>query len=121
MDMNRGELDSANQMPPSDTAINFCLTVVIDTTGSMGSAIASVKETIENLLRELESIQLQIGGTGSIVGQIIQYKDYAERSETDNNCSFTSDFSQLRRRLEDYCACGGCDDGLCGGWCEDVL
>ena len=120
MDMNRGELDSANQMPPSDTAINFCLSIVMDTTGSMYSAINSVKETIENLLRELESIQLQIGGTGSILGQIIQYKDYSERSRTDNNCSFTSDFSQLRRQLENYCACGGGDGSLCGAACEDM-
>ena len=118
--MNRGELDSANQMPPSDTAINFCLSIVMDTTGSMCSAINSVKESIENLLRELESIQLQSGGTGSIVGQVIQYKDYSERSETDNNCSITSDFSQLRRRLEDYCADGGGDGSLCGSFCEDM-
>ena len=121
MNMNRGELDSANQMPPSDTAINFCLTVVMDTTGSMSSAIYSVKESIENLLRELESIQLQGGSTGSIVGQIIQYKDYYERSETDNNCSITSDFSQLRRRLERFSAGGGGDGDVCScGWCEDM-
>ena len=102
-------------------AVDFCLTVVMDTTGSMSGAINSVKVTIEGLLRKLESIKARAGGRGgAIVGQMIQYKDYSERSRTDNNCSITSDFSELRSRLEAFDACGGGDDGLCGGMCEDM-
>ena len=63
MDMNRGELDSANHMPPSDTAINFCLSIVMDTTGSMNSAINSVKESIENLLKA----ELLLSGNSSLL------------------------------------------------------
>ena len=97
------------------TTVNFCLTVVMDTTGSMRKAINSVKVTIEGLLGKLESIKAKAGGRGgAIVGQIIQYKDY--KNTIDNNCSITSDFSALRRRLEGFSATGG--SNCCGS--EDI-
>ena len=121
MDMNSGEFDSVTQKEPSDVAINFFLSIVIDTTGLMYSAIDSVKQSIEGLLKKLESIKSTAGGRGgAIVGQIIQYKDYQERDMTDNNCSITSNFLDLRRRLERFYACGGGGGDVCGGWCEDM-
>ena len=115
--MNSGEFDSVTQKEPSDVAINFFLSIVIDTTGSMYSAIDSVKQSIEGLLKKLESIKSKAGGRGgAIVGQIIQYKDYSNRTYTDNDCSIISNFSELRRRSE-RCDANG---GACGGWCEDM-
>ena len=105
----------------SKRAIDFCLTVVMDTTGSMCEAIESVKQTIEGLLKKLEAMKKEHGGRGgAIVGQVIQYKDYSERSDTDNNCRITSNFGELRRRLEEFDANGG-GSGL-GTWClcEDI-
>ena len=95
-------------------AIDFCLSVVFDTTGSMGSAICSVKETISSLLRKLEAIKKQHGSRGgAIVGQIMEYKDYGDR--INNNCSITSDFGELKRRVDGFSACAGSG---CG--CEDM-
>ncbi|KAM7454618.1 hypothetical protein BLSTO_04623 [Blastocystis sp. subtype 1] len=96
-------------------AVDFCVSVVIDTTGSMSGAINSVKETIEGLLRKLEDIKAKAGGRGgAIVGQIIQYKDYDD--SFDNSCRITSDFSELRGVLEGFRATGG--SGCCGS--EDI-
>ena len=118
-DMGMGKLEPIPFDPREQPkrAIDFCLSMLMDTTGSMGSAINAVKVTIEGLLKKLESIKSKAGGRGgAIVGQIIQYKDYSNRTYTDNDCSIISNFSELRRRSE-RCDANG---GACGGWCEDM-
>lgn len=99
----------------------FCVTVIMDTTGSMSSSIDSAKAQIKAIFNELDKIRREHNiQDGGVVGQVIQYKDYSERSWTDNNCSITSDFSQLERRLQSFRASGGDDGGVCGTWCEDM-
>lgn len=58
--------------------VNFCLTVVMDCTGSMGPYIEETKKTIMSLFRELYSIQQQAGLDESsvICAQFIGYGDY---------------------------------------------
>ena len=101
--------------------IKFCLTVIMDTTGSMSSSIESAKNNIKRIFDNLEKIQRDNNiPDGEIVGQVIQYKDYSERNETDNRCSITSDIDDIKRRLDGFDADGGGDCGLCNGWCEDM-
>ena len=94
----------------------FCLTVALDTTGSMRSAIESAKSKIQQIFDNLKKIQRENNvKEGGIVGQIVQYKDYHDRCNADNNCSITSDINELERRLHSFDADGGSD---CG--CEDM-
>ena len=94
----------------------FCLTVIMDTTGSMFSAIESAKNNIKRIFDNLKKIQRENNiQDGGIVGQVIQYKDYSERYRTDNNCSITSDIDELKRRLDGFRVVGG---SFCG--CEDM-
>ena len=103
--------------------IKFCLTIILDTTGSMSFSIESAKNNIMHIFDNLKSIQRDNNiPDGEIVGQIIQYKDYSERNRADNNCSITSDIDELRKRLKEFHAFGGGDGGIsgCNGWCEDM-
>lgn len=100
---------------------DFALTIIIDNTGSMSSAIEEAKETVCKLLKELENVKKQKNVNGRIVGQVIQYMDYSDSSRYDNNTSFSENFNIMRQRLTKFNANGGGGSGgLCGGMCEDI-
>ena len=100
--------------------IDFCVTIIMDTTGSMHSYIEATKNNIMNVLETLQEEERRLVKSGKIkgshiVGQVVEYKDFGD---TINSSEFiTEDFNQLRRKLFAFTATGGCG---CNSYCEDM-
>ena len=95
--------------------VRFCLSIVMDTTGSMGSYINATRDNIVRILNELEQIEranhLPKGG---IVAQVVQYKDFNDVITGDTAEYITHNFSDLKNKLSKFNASGG------GDTCEDI-
>lgn len=117
--------DRTDSSIPRDDGVQkqvpLCVSVIIDTTGSMNSSIHSAQAQIKSIFDKLDSIRQDHNmEDGSVVGQVIEYKDYNDRNMINNRCSITSDFSELERRLKSFRACGGSADPWCCNYCEDM-
>ena len=102
--------------------VRFCLSIVMDTTGSMESYINATRDNIVRILNELEQIEranhLPKGG---IVAQVVQYKDYADEMTGETAEYITHDFGKLKDKLASFCPDGGDDGCDCDyGLCEDI-
>ena len=95
--------------------VNFCLSIVIDTTGSMDPYINATRDNIVTILNNLKKIEREYHILeGGIVGQVVQYKDFNDVLTGDRNVCITSDFNRLKSQLASFVACGG------GDACEDI-
>ena len=95
--------------------VNFCLSIVMDTTGSMDPYINATRDNIVQILNQLKRIErdyrLPVGG---IVGQVVQYKDFEDTLHGEKVERITSDFEWLKYKLASFRASGG------GDTCEDI-
>ena len=97
--------------------IKFCITIIMDTTGSMKDYIEATKNNITNVLTmlqdEVKRLKLsRIIQEGYIVGQVVEYKDF---NDTISSTEFiTEDFTRLKAKLATFDADGG------GDYCEDI-
>ena len=99
----------------------FCLSIVIDTTGSMGGFIKATRDNIEGILDSLKQVESDLHlEKGGIVGQVVQYKDYADKMTGETEEYITNDFSRLKNKLASFEAKGGADGAGCGKNCEDI-
>ena len=99
----------------------FCLSIVIDTTGSMGPYISATRDNIENLIDSLNQLEKECGlPEGGIVCQVVQYKDYADKMVGEVEEYITGDVSRLKNKLNSFKANGGADGAGCGSNCEDI-
>ena len=101
--------------------VNFCMSIVIDTTGSMSSYIDATKENIVAILNQLKKIERDYHlPKGGIVGQVVQYKDYADTMTGERSEYITDNFTKLKDKLATFEADGGDSgaDRFC--WCEDI-
>ena len=99
--------------------VRFCLSIVMDTTGSMGSYINATRDNIVKILDKLKEIERSHHlPEGGIVGQVVQYKNFNGRcyeqlyGETANY--ITNDFNRLKNKLASFRTSGG------GDGCGDV-
>ena len=102
--------------------VRFCLSIVMDTTGSMGSYINATRENIIQILNQLQQIERDYHlPKGGIVGQVVQYKDFKDTLTGETAEYITHDFGKLRKKLASFCPDGGTSGMPCGfGWCEDI-
>ena len=94
--------------------VNFCLSIVMDTTGSMSPYINATRDNIVTILNNLKKIERDNRFLeGGIVGQVVQYKNYSghkyDNMFGDNEEYITHDFERLKNKLASFVACGGCD------------
>ena len=99
--------------------VRFCLSIVMDTTGSMSSYINATRENIVQILNELQQIESDHHlPKGGIVGQVVQYKNFnGSSNETLHGETaeyITHDFGKLRNKLASFRTSGG------GDGCGDV-
>ena len=57
---------------------------------------------------------------GGIVGQVVQFKDYADIMVGEQEEYITSDIARLKNKLASFKATGGADGAGCGSNCEDI-
>ena len=102
--------------------VDFCLSIVMDTTGSMKRCIDDARDNIIKILDDLKQVEKEFDlPEGGIVGQVVQYKDYADVMYGDTAEFITSDFNLLKNKLASFRASGGKDGIGCSfGWCEDI-
>ena len=99
----------------------FCLSIVMDTTGSMGGFIKATRDNIEGILNSLKQVESSLHlEKGGIVGQVVQYKDYADKMTGETDEYITNNFSRLKKKLATFEAKGGADGAGCGKNCEDI-
>ena len=95
--------------------VDFCLSIVMDTTGSMSSYIKATKERINEILEKLKQIEKYYElDEGGIVGQVVQYKDFKDELTGELEEYITNDFDRLKNKLASFNAKGG------GDTCEDI-
>ena len=95
--------------------VNFCMSIVMDTTGSMSSYINATRDNIVQILNKLKQIEKDYHlPEGGIVGQVVQYKDFGDSLLGDTEEFITNDFKRLERKLATFEASGG------GDTCEDI-
>lgn len=95
--------------------VKFCLSIVMDTTGSMDSYIDATKENIVQILEKLSDIEKENNlNEGGIVGQVVQYKDFPDILSGETEEYITNDFERLKVKLATFKASGG------GDTCEDI-
>ena len=95
--------------------VNFCLSIVMDTTGSMEEYINTTKDIIKEILENIKQIEKYFAlKEGGIVGQVVQYKDFKDELTGELDEYITSDFNRLKNKLATFEADGG------GDTCEDI-
>ena len=95
--------------------VNFCLSIVMDTTGSMGPYINATRDNIVQILNQLKRIERDYRlSEGGIVGQVVQYKNFHDRLHGENTECISSDFEWLKYKLASFRASGG------GDGCGDI-
>lgn len=95
--------------------VNFCLSVVMDTTGSMSSYINATRDNIVQILNKLKQIEKEHHlPEGGIVGQVVQYKNFHDTFCGDTAEYITNDFNRLKSKLASFRTSGG------GDGCGDV-
>ena len=100
----------------------FCLSIVMDTTGSMRFYINATRDNIEGILNSLKQVESSLHlEKGGIVGQVVQYKDYADKMTGETDEYITNNFSRLKKKLATFEAKGG-HSGQCCDFklCEDI-
>ena len=101
--------------------VNFCMSIVMDTTGSMSGYINKTRDNILVILQKLKQIerdyQLPEGG---IVGQVVQYKDYIDSMIGETDEYITSGFERLKKKLASFKARGGSSGAPTFCWCENI-
>ena len=100
--------------------IDFCVTIIMDTTGSMSSYIKATKNNIMEVLTMLQEEVRRLVLRGKvkdshIVGQVVEYKDFGD--DIDSTEFITSDFNKLKEKLAGFQAIGGCG---CNRYCGDM-
>ena len=99
----------------------FCLSIVIDTTGSMGGFINATRDNIERIIDSIKQLETDCEiPEGGIVGQVVQFKDYADIMVGEQEEYITSDIARLKNKLASFKATGGADGAGCGSNCEDI-
>ena len=101
---------------------NFCMSIVMDTTGSMYTYLEETKKNIVQILDTLKKVSVEHHlPEGGIVAQVVQYKDYADRMYGETAEYITNDINKLKTKLESFDVDGGNAGMDCEyGWCEDV-
>ena len=95
--------------------VRFCLSIVMDTTGSMSPYIKATKENIIKILQEIKKVEKEHHLLESaIVGQVVQYKDFRDSLTGELEEYITNDFDRLKQKLASFKASGG------GDTCEDI-
>ena len=100
----------------------FCLSIVIDTTKSMRFYINATRDNIEGILDCLKQVESDLHlEKGGIVGQVVQYKDYADKMTGETEEYITNNFSRLKNKLASFEAKGGHSGLHCDfRWCENI-
>ena len=95
--------------------IKFCMSIIMDTTGSMSPYIKATKDNILEILNKLKQIEREHNLLeGGIVGQVVQYKDFRDTLTGELEEFITNDFDRLKQKLASFNARGG------GDTCEDI-
>ena len=95
--------------------MNFCMSIVMDTTGSMSSYINATRDNIVQILNELKRIEdVYHLPKGGIVGQVVQYKNFHDTLYGETAEYITSDFTKLKNKLASFRTSGG------GDGCGDI-
>ena len=95
--------------------VNFCMSIVIDTTGSMSSYINATRDNIVQILDTLKKVEEEYGlPSGGIVAQVVQYKDFNDELTGVTDEFITNYFYHLEYKLSSFRASG------CGDTCEDI-
>ena len=102
--------------------VNFCMSIVMDTTGSMYTYLEQTRSNIVQILDTLKQVERDMHlPEGGIVAQVVQYRDYADALDGETSEYITSDINRLKKRLDSFDVDGGNAGIPCGyKWCEDI-
>ena len=94
--------------------VNFCISIIMDTTGSMGCYINATRDNIIKILDKLKQVESECDiAEGGIVGQVVQYKNFRGSTYDDlpgeKEEYITNDFDRLKHKLASFRSSGGCD------------
>ncbi|CBK22809.2 uncharacterized protein [Blastocystis hominis] len=101
--------------------VNFCISIVMDTTGSMEEYINATRDNIVLILDKIKQVENEYNIIdGGIVGQVVQYKDYRDVYTGEKEEYITNDFEKLKSKLSTFDADGGSSGARKFCWCEDI-
>ena len=87
----------------------------------MGGFINATRDNIERIIDSIKQLETDCEiPEGGIVGQVVQFKDYADNMVGEQDEYITSDFARLKNKLASFKATGGADGAGCGSNCEDI-
>ena len=88
--------------------LDLAITIIFDTTNSMGNALDEVKAKIKEIYTKVQKMKRAQRLEGDLVFQVIQYKDFAHYEEySKQTAKFTSNIEDIQRTLDSFKACGG--------------